>query len=244
MKPVLPLIALFSFLASPLLATDIDFYLGLEWVEPEPGQELRLLGIYPSDLPEGVEDFKVLAPTENPITRHGALLSHVILADDQWLQGKLVEDGKAIVMPVYELDQGRLYTLKNIEIGARMKRRGLWAKSPVVCAWGAKSAFDTFAIIQGKITEAANVRGTIYLNFGEDYREDFTIKITRQNFKKLKEDTQNALTRLTEEEEPDRVIEARGWVFFSGGPMIDIKTDAQLDFLRQGDPLIIERCNS
>ncbi|MHA1544785.1 MAG: thermonuclease family protein, partial [Alphaproteobacteria bacterium] len=205
MKPVLVLILFFAFMASPLLATDIDFYLGLDWIEAEPGQELRLLGIYPSDLPEGVENYKILAPKKNPLTRHGALLSHVILENDTWLQGKLVEDGKAMVMPVYELDRGRLYTLKNIEIGARMARRGLWAKKPVVCAWGAKSAFDSFSIIQGQITEAANVRGTIYLNFGEDYRDDFTVKITRANFKTLTEDTQNKLTRLTETPEPDMV---------------------------------------
>ncbi len=231
-------------MASPLWATDIDFYLGLEWVEPEPGQEIRLLGIYPSTFPEDFENFRILSPTENPMTRHGALLSHVMFEDGSWLQGKLVEEGKAIVMPVYELNWGRLYTLKNFEVGARMKRRGLWAKNPVVCAWGAKSAFDTFSIIQGKMTEAANVRGTIYLNFGADYRDDFTVKITRKYFRTLTEETQNALTRLTESTEPDIVIEARGWVFFSGGPMIDIKTDAQLDILQGGDPLIIDRCTS
>lgn len=244
MKRFLILFGLFGFLVAPLHATDINFYLGLVWVELKPGQDIRLLGVYPSDLPENLEDYKILSPTENPITRHGALLSHVIFKDDTWLQGKLVEAGKAIVMPVYELDRGRLYTLKNIEIGARMERRGLWAKNPVVCAWGAKGAFDTFSIIQGKITEAANVRGTIYLNFGDDYRDDFTVKITRKNFRALPEDTQNALTRLTELAEPDMVVEARGWVFFSGGPMIDIKTDAQLDFLGQGNLLIIERCRS
>lgn len=237
-------ILMFFFLASPVSATDIDFYAGLDWTEAEQGQELRLLGIYPSTLPEDMENFRILAPKENSLTRHGALLSHVILPDDQWLQGKLVEDGKAIVMPVYELDWGRLYTLKNIEIGARMERRGLWAKSPIVCAWGAKSAFDTFSIIQGPITEAANVRGTIYLNFGADYWDDFTVRITRKNFRTLTIETQNALTRLTEIGEPDMIIEARGWVFFSGGPMIDIKTDAQLDFLDFTDPLTLERCRS
>ncbi len=244
MKKVLPLIVLLGFLATPLFATDIDFYGGLEWAEAAPGQNIRLLGIHPPDLPEGLESFKILAPKDNPVTRHGELLAHVMLEGDIWLQGNLVEAGEAIVMPVYEMDWGRLYTLKSIETGARMAARGLWANNPVVCAWEAKRAFDSFSIIQGRITEAANVRGTIYLNFGEDYREDFTVKITRANFKKLTDETQNKLTRLTEAEEPDMVVEARGWVFFSGGPMIDIKTDAQLDFYGQGDPLIQERCTS
>ncbi len=234
----------FAFLTPPLLAAEIDFSKDLEWTRAEPGQELRLLGIYPSVIPEGLENFRILSPKENPLTRHGALLAHIILQNDTWLQGTLVEDGKAMVMPVYELDRGRLNTLKNIEIGARMARRGLWAKNPIVCAWGAKSAFDSFSIIQGQITEAANVRGTIYLNFGDDYWEDFTVKITRKNFKSLPIETQNQLTRLTEEAEPDMIIEARGWVFFSGGPMIDIKTDAQLDFYDNSDPLTLKRCRS
>lgn len=244
MKRFLFLFGLFGLLASTVLATDIDFYAGLEEKKDWKGEPIRLLGIYPSELPNDALIKTFLVPAENPTTRHGELLAHAILANDEWLQAILVEKGRAIVMPVYELDWGRLYTLKNIEVGARMNRRGLWAENPVVCAWGAKAAFDSFSIIQGRITEAANVRGTIYLNFGEDYRDDFTGKITRQNFKKLTIETQNALTRLTEEEEPDMVVEARGWVFFSGGPMIEIKTDAQLDFYGKGDPLILERCTS
>ena len=247
MKPVSFLLVIFCLLAPPLLATDGDFYKGLNWTEVEPGETIYMLGISPSTLPEDIKDYRVLAP-EDYRTRYGRVLGHVMLADGSWLQETLVADGKAIVMPIYERDEVRLQSLLTTEDEARAARRGLWQKSPVICAWGAKRAFDTFAIIQGPIIEAANVRGTIYLNFGEDYRKDFTIKITRSIFNKLPEETQNIITRWAEGPESDsvpvRVVEARGWVFYSGGPMIEVKAPAQIRFLEDSHPNQIERCTS
>ena len=79
MKWFLFLFGIFCSFAAPLLATDVDFYLGLDWVQPEPDQEIHLLAVYPSELPKDMESYRILAPKENPTTRHGALLSHVIL---------------------------------------------------------------------------------------------------------------------------------------------------------------------
>ena len=92
--------------------------------------------------------------------------------------------------------------------------------------------------------DAANVRGTTYLNFGADWRDDFTIKIERAAFNALPEALQAQLTRLTVMEKPDSVVEARGWVFFSGGPMIEVKVPAQFEILGAGSDKIIEGCAS
>jgi hypothetical protein len=147
-------------------------------------------------------------------------------------------------MPLYERDDVRLQFLIGAEDAAREAKAGLWRKSPVVCADNAKRAFDTFAIIQGRIVDAADVRGTIYLNFGDDYRKDFTVKFTRSSFNRLAEETRAQITRLTEGAEPDTMIEARGWVFYSGGPMIEVKTPVQIRFLDQASELKEQRCAS
>lgn len=240
---VLTLFALLLF-AVPALATDIDFFAGLKEAEPAPGQTVRLLGIYPWTLPEGLENFRILAPNEAPTTRHGALLGHVILEDGGWLQETLIQGGEAMVMPVFEEDATRLDFLKGIEDEARRARKGLWGARPVVCAAFAKGAFDSFSLVQGRVLDAANVRGTIYLNFGVEWREDFTIKIKRAVFNALPEALQAELTRLTAMEKPDSVVEARGWVFFSGGPMIEVKVPAQFEILGPGSDKIIEGCAS
>lgn len=231
------------FLAFPAMATDVDFYGGLE-KSSMPHSQMRLMGIYPHALPENMNIVAYYSPVEDATTRHGETLAYGLLPDGFWAQEVLLREGQAMVMPVYETHWGRLYTLKNAEVEARIAKRGLWANDPVVCAREANRAFDSFSIVQGTITDAANVRGTIYFNFGADYRDDFTVKITRRAFRSLPLGTQDQLTRLTESPNPDMVIEARGWVFFSGGPMIEVKQDAQLDFYGPDDLFKIERCNS
>ena len=239
-------LTLFSLLlfAVPALANNIDFFAGLKETGPAPGQTIRLLGIYPWNLPEGLGKFRILAPNEAPTTRHGALLGHVILEDGSWLQETLIEGGQAMVMPVFELDATRLDFLKGIEDEARRARKGMWGARPVVCAAFAKGAFDSFTLVQGRVLDVANVRGTTYLNFGADWRDDFTIKIERTAFNALPEALQAELTRLTALEKPDSVVEARGWVFFSGGPMIEVKIPTQFEILGPGSDKIIEGCAS
>ena len=226
-------------------AEDAGLFNDLEGTEVSDGETIRLLGVFPAALPEEIKhgSFRVLSPKDGR-TRYGEVLAHVIMADGAWLQNSLVSEGRAIVMPVYERDDQRLQVLLAAEDAAREAKVGLWRKSPVVCADNAKRAFDTFAIIQGRITEAADVRGTIYLNFGDDYRKDFTIKFTSSSFKRLPEETRAQITRLTEGMETDTMVEARGWVFYSGGPMIEVKTPVQIRFLDQPFGLQEERCGS
>jgi len=231
-------------------ATDIDYFSGLEWVEPAPGQEIRLLAIYPPELPANLEmaSYRYLTPKEDSLTRHGALLVHAMGIDGEWLQEQMVSSGQAIVMPVFEHNPERLAYLKGVETAARENKLGLWANGPdfLHCADYARNAFDSFAIIQGPLVDAARVRGTVYLNFGEDWRTDFTAKITSRNFRKLPQDLQNTLDQLIDSDKPDTVIEAiieaRGWVYFEGGPMIEIKEAAQLDFYQPASPFIKGGC--
>lgn len=230
----------------PSFAIDTDTFTELEWAEPSPGQEIRLLAIYPANLPVMLpkDHYRYLVSKQNSTTRYGALLAHIFMKDGVWLQNQLVKEGQAIVMPVYESDENRLILLKNTEIEARRNGRGLWASGPgfLYCAAAARKAFDSFAIIQGRLMDATRVRGTIYLNFGVDWHTDFTVKIEVQTFRVLPEEVQKTLEQLTEDDKPDIVIEARGWVFYEGGPMIEIKKAAQLDFLKLTSPFIKGGC--
>jgi len=237
---LLPLI-LFLF-TLPALATDIDLFRGLEWYQPRPSDEVRLLGVYPAALPGDMGEFRVLAPEESPRTRYDEILAHVMLEDGNWLQERLVTEGRAMVMPVYERDEIRLQFLLEAEDRARAGRQGLWRKSPVVCAGSAKTAFDTFAIIQGRLTGAAQVGGTTYLNFGDDYRSDFTISISKGSLNNFPEEMKAVITGLTNRDNFVKIVEARGWVFFSGGPMIEVKTPVQLRFFEHDNPLVEEKC--
>lgn len=207
------------------------------------GRRVRLIGIEGVDsetLQETVGAEGALYPGALSQNRYGQILAHIVLPDGTWLQEKLVREGKAIAMPSYETRMEYLAPLLAAERLARAAKAGMWGHSreAIVCADDAKRAFDRFAVLQGRILVAANVRGTTYLNFGEDYRKDFTIKISSKTLKTLPE----TFRRLTEEASLARLVEVRGYVFYSGGPMIEVTSPAQISLLEKGSRDLEETC--
>ena len=82
-------------------------------------------------------------------------------------------------------------------------------------------------IVEGRVVDAATVRGTTYLNFGTDWRSDFTFRIesnARRAFKRVGVD----LASLTGVR-----VRGRGWVFPLNGPMIDLTHPEALEVLEE-----------
>jgi len=73
------------------------------------------------------------------------------------------------------------------ELIAREAGRGLWQSADYGVRSPAPNALaqhvDSFQIVEGLIISTAQVRGQTYLNFGSDYRTDFTVSIARKHRK-------------------------------------------------------------
>ena len=82
---------------------------------------------------------------------------------------------------------------------------------------------DSVQIVEGIVTSTADVRGQIYLNFGADYKTDFTIAIARKYRRKFE-----AIDPLSLEGARVRV---RGWIELYNGPMIWIDHPERLEVL-------------
>ena len=103
---------------------------------------------------------------------------------DLWLQEEMVRLGMARVYtwPDTIQDSQKLY---RAEQEARAGGRGIWSNSfynirgpePNMLA----QDVDSFQIVEGIITSAADIRGRVYLNFGADYKTDFTIAIAKRD---------------------------------------------------------------
>jgi endonuclease YncB( thermonuclease family) len=90
-------------------------------------------------------------------------------------QERLVESGAARVRPESD-DAPAIAALLAGEAAARAARRGLWAHSayePFPAA-RANRAVGAFNLVEGVVLAASAGRGRTYLNFGSDYRTDFT----------------------------------------------------------------------
>ena len=174
-----------------------------------------------------------LAPAADPRDRWGRILAHVVTIPDPggpevWVQGHLLASGLARVRTWPNAEAGAR-TLLDIERTARAADRGIWAepffriRNPDE-TW---NDLDTVQIVEGRVVDAATVRGTGYLNFGRNWRQDFTFRIkpeARRAFRKAGLEVEGLVRRR---------VRGRGWVFPLNGPMIDLTHVAQLEVLEE-----------
>ena len=147
---------------------------------------------------------------------------------DIWIQEEMVRRGMARVYtwPDTFQDSKKLYAA---EISARDAKRGIWADDYYQIRGPAPNSLaqdiDSYQIVQGIVTSTADVRGQIYLNFGADYKTDFTIAIAKRDRKRFKK---AGLDPLSLEGASVRV---RGWIELSNGPMIWLDHPERLEIL-------------
>jgi endonuclease YncB( thermonuclease family) len=145
-----------------------------------------------------------------------------------WLQEDMVRLGMARVYtwPDTWQDSARLYAA---EREARAARRGIWdhpfyaVRSPDPN--NLAQDVDSFQLVEGIITSTADVRGRVYLNFGADYRTDFTVAIAKSDRKRFKKASIDPMSL-----EGARV-RVRGWIELQNGPVIWLDHPERLEIL-------------
>ena len=158
--------------------------------------------------------------------RYGRALAQVF-DGDMYLQEAMVRKGLARVYtwPDTFQDSARLLAA---EQEARSAKRGMWGLETYAIRSPEPNALaqdvDSFQIIEGIITSTAEVRGRVYLNFGADYKTDFTVVIDSDARKKFA----GAYDPMALEGAKVRV---RGWIELKNGPSIWLTHPAPLELL-------------
>ena len=166
--------------------------------------------------------------------RYGRLLAHVFVRQAGaavWVQGELLRRGLA---RAYGLDASAacLAELVAHERVAREAAIGLWAE-PVYAVRGADEVDvllglrGTLQVVEGTVRGVGDVRGTMYLNFGEDYRQDFTVVVQGRARRAI----ETGGLKLKDLE--GQRIRVRGWIERRGGPMIEIHHPAEVEVLAE-----------
>ncbi len=213
----------------------------------DDGRQVRLVGIQAPKLPLGRANFTAwplaeeakgalraltlhralgLAYGGRRQDRHGRALAHLYDPAGRWVQGALLAAGMA---RVYSFADNRALVAQMLahERRARAARRGIW-KSPFYAvrqAQGAGAHVGSFQLVEGRVLAAATVRGRVYLNYGEDWRSDFTVTLAPK------------VRRLFEAEGIDpadyegRRLRVRGWIKSYNGPMIEVTHPEQIELL-------------
>ena len=167
--------------------------------------------------------------------RYGRILAQVFVADggtDVWVQERLVADGhaRAYTLPG---NTSCLGGLLKAEPAARVAKRGLWQRE----TYRVRSADDVesllklvgrFVLVEGRVAEVTRAQRTTYINFGTDWRRDFTANLATANVT----DSSAATTRV--DGLVGKRIRVRGWIERRNGPMIGLSSLDGIELLEEG----------
>jgi len=224
--------------------------LDAETVLLDDNQEVRLIGALAPrspDLNPGAQPWKAeedataalralvlgrsvsLATSGRTRDRYGRTLAHLFVEQDgkrAWVQGELLSSGQA---RVYGLP-GSYACMRELLAHERVAREassGLWANA----AYALRSARRTrelmrrrnsYEIVAGTAVKVAATKARTYINFGADWRSDFTAGIEARV---LRANPEWAQTLAALE---GKRIEVRGWIQYRNGPYIDIEDPSQI----------------
>ena len=163
---------------------------------------------------------------KKPTNIYGEKVAHIYLENGDWLQQSLLKDGHAFYYPTNQFTS--LHDdLKHSEKHARQNHKGLWSYDSyqLISADSQNIKTGWFQFVKGTIASATAVRKTTYLNFGENWRTDFTIQLDAKLSKQLKQRS------VQVEALQGKEVEVRGWVEWSGGPKIILSHLDQLEIL-------------
>lgn len=215
----------------------------------DDGREVRLVGTQAPKLPLGRPNFPTwpladaaklaledlvlgqevfLGYGGREMDRHGRVLAHLFRAeDDAWVQGAMLADGMARVY-TFPDNRSMIPDMLALERAARAAEQGIWALD-YYSVRDAESLDqleeDTFQLVEGRVVEVAAVRNRTYLNFGVDYRTDFTIVIDRDDIDAFEE------AGFDLESLAGQHVRVRGWIDSYNGPMIAVTHPEQIEVL-------------
>ena len=149
-----------------------------------------------------------------------------------WVQEALLSAGYARVYtwPNHAQDTQALY---QAEQSARRANKGMWNTDVSGDAYSIRRPdpdplaqyVDSIQIVEGIVTSTADVQGTIYLNFGADYKTDFTVGISRSHKKGFEAEGMDILSLRGAR------IRVRGWLELQNGPVIWLRDPNRLEIL-------------
>jgi hypothetical protein len=199
----------------------------------DDGRVVHLAGIEVGAAPELAAGTAVTLKRLGPeADRYGRLQAHVFLDHDgtaRWLQADLVARGFARVSSRVG-DAACAKVLLGHENSARSATLGLWAEPVYVIGKaedpaGVLESRGRFALVEGTVVSVRESGGTIYVNFGRRWSEDFTVTIAKRSERAF------AAAGLVPKSLSGQRVRIRGWIEERGGPWVEAARPEQIEVL-------------
>jgi endonuclease YncB( thermonuclease family) len=174
--------------------------------------------------------------------RYGRRMAHVFVMSDSektWVQGYLLSQGLA---RAYALDGNSacLSAMLAVERDAREGARGIWGMAAyrVLEATEVRELLrrrNRFEVVEGIVRDVAVTGGRAYLNFGPDWRRDFTAVVPPRLLTGSPETAVRLKALL------GKRARVRGWIERRNGPSVEIAAIGEIEVLEPRDPAKEER---
>jgi endonuclease YncB( thermonuclease family) len=122
--------------------------------------------------------------------------------------------------------------LRPSEAGARAAHLGLWGDpryfpKQADDVAGISAERGRFTLVEGKVVSVRESGGTIYVNFGRKWNEDFTVTILKRH------ERQFTAAGLEPRSLAGRRVMVRGWIEARGGPWIEAAAPEQVEIVAE-----------
>lgn len=159
--------------------------------------------------------------------RHHRTLAHLYRQPDGlWVQGEMLRLGMARVYSFPD-NRAQIGEMLALERAARAARRGIWAHEfyAVRRPDNLHGFQDSFQLVEGRVLKFAKISDYIFLNFGPDYKTDFTAVIGRRHWPHF------TAAGIDPQIYAGKNLRVRGWLENWNGPMLRISHPEQIEVL-------------
>lgn len=164
----------------------------------------------------------------------GAVAGQIYARDEAgqwlWLQRDLIQSGSARVLP-QATDRTGAMALLPFENSARDAKIGIWADSALAVqpadAQALSAQIGAFVLVEGKVVSVGRAAHRVFLNFGEDYKTDFTVTIPEEAWSAWGGGAPYLLNLK------DETVRVRGVLTERNGASLEAVSPAQIEALGQ-----------
>jgi micrococcal nuclease len=199
-----------------------------------------------------VRIYQLRQNTEARINRMDQHMAYVIDEKDNiWAQGALLSRGLArvrttllyrdLASEMLALEKQARQNVQNEEnTGEKEQPVNLWhnEENQIYTPETALDAPHRFQIVEGEILKVATVKNTIYLNFGNDWKNDFTVTMDSTARRLFSKEGFDPLSWT------GKTVRVRGWIDEYNGPYIELDHPQRIEFIEPTDSLQNEPINT
>ncbi|MCK5375121.1 MAG: thermonuclease family protein [Alphaproteobacteria bacterium] len=194
---------------------------------------------------EKVAVYQTSKSDQGRINRMGYHIAHLVRINDGALKGNQNKKGKDVWVQGLMLSLGlaRVRTTKYnrdmaaqmlaLEDIARKQKDGLWNMSDYILLTPeqAKAHIGSYQLIEGVVKGITMHKNKTYINFGHNWRKDFTLGISGSNARTFRRE------HIEPREWNGATMRVRGWIESFNGPYIELDHPERVEILSSTQPI-------